>query len=72
MQRNKQVSAEAAMALIADGDTVVTGGFVGSGFAVMAIALETLLASGSPRNLKLVLCRRAGRRQRQRLESFGP
>ncbi|MGE3727159.1 MAG: acyl CoA:acetate/3-ketoacid CoA transferase [Candidatus Sericytochromatia bacterium] len=56
MQRNKQVSAEAAMALIADGDTVVTGGFVGSGFAEeLAIALEKrFLASGSPRDLTLV------------------
>lgn len=56
MQRNKQVSAEAAMALIADGDTVVTGGFVGSGFAEeLAIALEKrFLAHQSPRNLTLV------------------
>jgi propionate CoA-transferase len=56
MQRNKEVSAEAAMALIADGDTVVTGGFVGSGFAEeLALALEKrFLETGYPRDLTLV------------------
>jgi propionate CoA-transferase len=56
MRKPKIVSAAEAVALILDGDTVVTGGFVGSGFAEgLAIALEQRFQSeGSPRDLTLV------------------
>lgn len=56
IKRNKQVSAAEAVALIADTDTLVTGGFVGSGFAEsLAIALEErFLAGKGPHNLTLV------------------
>ncbi|MBF2052584.1 MAG: acyl CoA:acetate/3-ketoacid CoA transferase [Candidatus Sericytochromatia bacterium] len=56
MKRNKQVSAAEAVALLADADTLVTGGFVGSGFAEsLAIALEArFLAGKGPHDLTLV------------------
>ncbi len=46
--RHKVVSAAEAVALIRDGDTVATGGFVGIGFAEnLAVALEErFLATG--------------------------
>ncbi|MBX3637340.1 MAG: malonate decarboxylase subunit alpha [Rubrivivax sp.] len=54
--RGKLVSAADALALVHDGDTVATGGFVGIGFAEnLALALEQrFLASGRPRGLTLV------------------
>jgi len=54
--RGKVVSAADAVALLADGDMLATGGFVGIGFAEnLAVALEArFLASGAPRNLGLV------------------
>ena len=43
MKKGKVVSAEKAIALIQDGDTIVTAGFVGAGFAEeLAIALTDL------------------------------
>ena len=55
MQKGKVVTAEEAVDLIRDGDTVVTAGFVGAGFAEeIAIALkERFLRTGTPRNLTL-------------------
>lgn len=55
-RRNKIVSAEDAVAVVLDGDTLVTGGFVGIGFPEeLAIALEhRFLGTGSPRDLTLV------------------
>ena len=63
-ETGKVVSAEAAVRLIRDNDTIATGGFVGIGFAeAIAVALESLYlsaeqqhiqASGKPRNLTLV------------------
>ena len=54
--RTKVVSAAEAVALIRDGDTVATGGFVGIGFAEnLAIALEQrFLQTAAPRDLTLV------------------
>ncbi len=56
MRQTKLVSAAEAVDLIVDGDAVVTGGFVGSGFPeALAVALEErFLTEGSPRNLTLV------------------
>jgi len=53
---SKVVSADEAVALIRDGDTVATGGFVGIGFAEeVAIALERRFTSGDgPHDLSLV------------------
>src|SRR5262245_43130280 len=55
----KIVSAEDAVRLIRDGDTVATGGFVGIGFAEeIAVAIEALYVANDgankPRNLTLV------------------
>ncbi len=54
--KGKVVSAGEALALVRDGDTVASSGFVGIGFAEnLAVALEArFLASGSPRGLTLV------------------
>ena len=56
MKRGKIVSAEEAVRVIRDGDTVATGGFVGTGFAEeIAIKLEEyFLRTGKPRDLTLV------------------
>ena len=63
-ERGKVVSAKEAVALIRDGDTVATGGFVGIGFAEnIAVALEERFIEsarddphgvGTPRDLTLV------------------
>ncbi len=55
-KRSKVVSASAAAALIRDGSTVATGGFVGIGFAEeIAIGIENhFLETGKPRNLTLM------------------
>ncbi len=55
-KKNKVISAEEAAALVKDGDTVASGGFVGNGFAEeLAIALENhFLEFGSPRDLTLM------------------
>ena len=56
MKHSKVVTAEEAVGLIRDGDTVATGGFVGIGFAEeLAIWLEArFLATGAPRGLTLI------------------
>lgn len=53
MKKGKIVTAEEAIELIRDNDTIVTAGFVGVGFAEeLAIALkERFLKTGKPRNL---------------------
>ena len=54
--KGKVVSAAEALALVRDGDTVASSGFVGIGFAEnLAVALEArFLDTGAPRNLTLV------------------
>jgi propionate CoA-transferase len=56
MKRGKVVTAEEAVRVIRDGDTVATDGFVGSGFAEeLAVELEKyFLSTGRPRNLTLL------------------
>ncbi|MEW6352646.1 MAG: acyl CoA:acetate/3-ketoacid CoA transferase [Thermodesulfobacteriota bacterium] len=56
MRKEKIVSADEAVKVIRDRDTVATGGFVGIGFAEeIAVALERLfLQTARPRNLTLV------------------
>ncbi|HMO48131.1 MAG TPA: acyl CoA:acetate/3-ketoacid CoA transferase [Rubrivivax sp.] len=72
-ERGKIVSAEEAVRLIRDGDTVATGGFVGIGFAEeIAIALEALyLSEGKPRNLSLVYAAGQGDGKSKGLNHFG-
>lgn len=55
IKRGKIVTAEEAIELIRDNDTIVTAGFIGAGFAEeLAIALkERFLKTGRPRNLTL-------------------
>jgi len=55
-KKGKVVSAEEAVRVIRDGDTVATGGFVGIGFAEeIAVALEKrFLETGEPKALTLV------------------
>ena len=55
MKKGKIVSAQEAIELIRDDDTIVTAGFVGAGFAEeLAIALkDRFLKTGRPRNLTL-------------------
>ncbi|MBB5346295.1 propionate CoA-transferase [Desulfoprunum benzoelyticum] len=55
IKRGKIVTAEEAIDLIRDNDTIVTAGFIGAGFAEeLAIALkERFLETGRPRNLTL-------------------
>lgn len=56
MKRNEIISAEAAVRLIQDCDTVALSGFVGVGFPEeLALAVEKrFLKTGTPRNLTLV------------------
>src|SRR5205085_1161523 len=69
----KVVSAEAAVQLIREGNTVATTGFVGIGFAEeVAIALEQrFLREGAPRNLTLVYAGGQGEGRKKGLNHFG-
>jgi len=55
-KRGKIVSAEEAVRVIRDGDTIASGGFVGTGFAEeVAVRLEEqFLKTGKPRDLTLI------------------
>lgn len=72
-RKGKIVSAEAAVRLIHEGDTVATDGFVGIGFAEgVAIALEEyFLETGKPRNLTLVYAAGQGDGKQRGLNHLG-
>ncbi len=69
----KVVSAATAAAAIADGSTIATGGFVGTGFPEeIAIALEKhFLAHQRPRNLTMVYAAGQGDGKERGLNHFG-
>ncbi len=78
-RRDKVVSAAEAVRLIHDGDTIVTCGFVGIGFAEnLAVAIEKrflgedpLSPAGSPRDLTLVYAAGQGDGKERGLNHFG-
>lgn len=80
-QAGKIVSAQEAVRLIGDGDTIATGGFVGIGFAEeIAVAMEELYlskddgplpAGGKPGNLTLVYAAGQGDGKDRGLNHFG-
>jgi propionate CoA-transferase len=72
--KGKVVTAAEALALVQDGDTVASSGFVGIGFAEnLAVALEQrFMAEGSAARPDAGLRGRAGRRQGARPEPPGP
>ena len=71
--KSKVVSATDAVGRIRDGDTVVTGGFVGIGFAEeIAVALEQrFLQTQTPRDLTLVYAAGQGDGKDRGLNHFG-
>ena len=71
--RSKLVTADEAVQLIHDGDTVATGGFVGIGFAeAIAVALARRFEqTATPRNLTLVYAAGQGDGQDRGLNHLG-
>lgn len=73
VKKGKLVSAEEAVRIIRDGDTVASGGFVGAGFAEeIAIRLESyFLRTGSPKNLTLLYAAGQGDGKEKGLNHLG-
>ena len=71
--KGKVVTAAEALALVQDGDTVASSGFVGIGFAEnLAVALEQrFMAEGSPRGLTLVYAAGQGDGKERGLNHLG-
>ncbi len=72
-KKGKIVSAEEAVRIIRDGDTIATGGFVGTGFPEqVAVALEAyFLEHDHPRGLTLVYAAGQGDGKERGLNHFG-
>lgn len=73
MKKSKVVTASTAVSAIRDGDTVATGGFVGSGVPEqLAVALEhRFLSTSTPRNLSLIYAAGQGDGKERGLNHFG-
>jgi propionate CoA-transferase len=73
MKKGKIVTADEAIQVIHDGDTVATGGFVGIGFPEeIAITLEdSFLNAGHPKDLTLVYAAGQGDGKEKGLNHFG-
>ncbi len=71
--RNKVVSADEAVAIIRDGDTLCNSGFVGTGTPdeLLAALERRFLGSGSPRSLTLVFAAGQGDGQARGLNRLG-
>lgn len=71
--KGKIVSAREAVQVIRDGDTIATGGFVGTGFAEeIAVALEEyFLETGKPRDLTLIYAAGQGDGKERGLNHMG-
>jgi propionate CoA-transferase len=67
------MTAEEAVKLIRDGDTIATGGFIGSGFAeeIAAQIEASFLASGKPRDLTLIYAAGQGDAKTKGLNHLG-
>jgi len=72
-RKGKIVSADEAIRVIRDGDTIATGGFVGTGFPEeIAVALEQqFLEGGKPRNLTLIYAAGQGDGKQRGLNHLG-
>jgi propionate CoA-transferase len=73
VKKGKLVSAEEAVRIIRDGDTVASGGFIGAGFAEeIAIQLEAhFLKTGSPKNLTILYAAGQGDAKEKGLNHLG-
>lgn len=71
--KNKVVTAEEAVALVRNGDTLINTGFIGSGAPeALLVALERrFLESGSPRNLTLMFAAGQGDSKERGLNHLG-
>lgn len=73
VKKGKLVSAEEAVRIIRNGDTVASGGFIGAGFAEeVAVQLEAyFLKTGSPKNLTLLYAAGQGDGKEKGLNHLG-